>query len=123
MLPAGGGSRRNSANERAMGSSSSVMLDDGRIAEGPVGAGPCIPKADVGLPNTEGGLAGLSAGGGGANDGAGEADRFTSGAAIPGMATPPNGERVWDEPLEAKDPFVKLPTFGGGRGCKSSAAW
>jgi len=70
------------------------MLGEGRIAEGPVGAGPCIPKADVGLPNTEGGLTGFSAGGGGANDGAGEAERMASGAAIPGMATPPNGERA-----------------------------
>lgn len=55
MLPAGGGSRRNSANCLASGSSSSAMLAEGLMAEGPVWAGGKWPKTEGGRPNAEGG--------------------------------------------------------------------
>ena len=55
MLPAGGGSRRSSANCLARGSSSSVVPAEARIAAGPVCAGGAWPKTEGGLPNAEGG--------------------------------------------------------------------
>lgn len=55
ILPAGGGSRLNSARDLAIGSSSSRGSMAERIADGPVGAGLCDPKAELGLANAEGG--------------------------------------------------------------------